>query len=610
MPPGNRSAPTREQARAFGVQRSYRDVDHVTHRASKAALQAVLDALGADGGEPGPPAGGAAAGTEMVMPAIDRPSWGVFLPLHALRTRNDWGVGSFTDLAALYHWTVGLGGSTVGLLPVLAQFLDEPFEYSPYSPASRLFWNEVFVDPEATPEFRDSRTARRRAVSAKRTRGRLVDYRAAYAAKRPVLEALAAEFFGPNARPERRGAFERFRKGQPYLDDYARFRAFGDRERTDWFRWPARQRDGRISSGDVDPAAVRFHQYVQFVADEQIGAIGKTAPGRGLYLDLPLGVNGASFDTWRFRDVFALGVSGGAPADTFFPGGQSWGFPPLHPWRMRADDFAYVRACLRHLMKHAGVIRIDHMMGFHRLYWVPDGIDATEGVYVRYPAEELYAVLAEEAHRAGTAVVGEDLGTVPPGVRSAMTRHGVLRSHVLQLEALIAKDDPLPRPPGGSLAGCNTHDMPPFAGFWTGGDIDDRLDLGLIDAAEAPRQHAERRAVTRALTRRFREEGVLRATGRRATASSQEAADAAHLHLARSSARMMIVNLEDLWGETEPQNRPGTYRERPNWRRRAARTFEGFRSDPAILGRLEEVHRLREEAVRRARTRGAEEAHG
>src|SRR5262245_4270591 len=283
--PGPRSRRDLETAaHELGVQTSYRDVDHVGHRASRHALEAVVDAIG--------PGSSAAASADAlwpaVMPAVERPSWGVFLPLHAVRTQGDWGVGSFTDLADLYRWTVGLGGSTVGVLPVLAQFLDEPFEYSPYSPASRLFWNELFVDPEATPEFARSRAARGRAAGALRPRGRLVDYRKAYAAKRPVLEALAVEFFGPNTPPERRGEFERSRKGQPHLDDYARFRAFGERERTDWLRWPARQRDGRVTARDVDVRAVQFHRYVQFVADEQIGAIGKTEPGQGLYLDLPL----------------------------------------------------------------------------------------------------------------------------------------------------------------------------------------------------------------------------------------------------------------------------------------------------------------------------------
>lgn len=603
-------------AAAAGVQTSYRDVDHRTHRASREALEAVLDVLGVEAPDesgvrldesgsrrdesrrPGvdapehPP-------LQRAMPAIQRPSWGTFLPLHALRTRSDWGVGSFTDLAELYRWTTGLGGSTVGTLPLLAQFLDEPFEYSPYSPASRLFWNELFVDPAATPEFERSAEARRLAGEVGRPRSRFVDYRKAYSAKRPVLTALAREFFEPSTRGDRRGRFDRFRRETPHLDEYARFRAYGERTGTAWLEWAARQRGGRISANDVDADVVRFHTYVQFVADEQIGAIGKTEPGRGLYLDLPLGVNGASFDTWRFPDAFAFGASGGAPPDTFFTKGQSWGFPPLHPTRVRDGDFAYVRACLRHLMKHAGVIRIDHVMGLHRLFWVPDGLDASQGVYVRSPAGELYAVLADEAHRSGTAVVGEDLGTVPRTVRSALTRHGVLRSHVLQLEALIARRDPLPVAPAGSLASLNTHDLFPFAGFWTGADVDDRLDLGLIDAAEAGRQRSERAALTRELTGRFVDEGLLRT--RRAAAPAQDGADAAHRHLAAGRARMVVVNLEDLWGETEPQNVPGTTTERPNWRRRAARTFESFSTDPSILGRLAEMDRLRTEAAARER---------
>ncbi|MFL5797362.1 MAG: 4-alpha-glucanotransferase [Actinomycetota bacterium] len=537
------------------------------------------------------------------MPRIERPGWGAFLPLYALRTRGEWGVGSFGDLARLVRWMRSLGGSVVGTLPLLAQFLEEPFEYSPYSPASRLFWNELFVDVEATPELARSAEARElvaRTDTARLRRGRLVDYRRAYAAKRPVLDALSRAFFDSDGPRDRRGAFERYRRETPHLDDYARFRAFGERTRTAWHDWPARQRAGELTPRDVDPHAVRFHQYVQFVADEQLGAIGKTAPGEGLFLDLPLGVHGASYDTWRFRDSFADGVAGGAPPDTFFTKGQNWGFPPLHPRRIRENGYAYVRACLRQLMKHAGVIRIDHVLGFHRLYWIPDGMRPTEGVYVRYPAEELYAVLSLEAHRASAAVVGEDLGTVPPMVRAAMARHGVLRSHVAEMEALLDRRPPLPPAPRESLAALNTHDMATFASFWEGRDVDDRLELGLIDEGEAKRQRGERRRLTHLLTGQFRVEGHLPKRGPQ-VAPTALAAAAAHAHLAAGPARVQIVNLEDLWGETEPQNRPGTYRDRPNWRRRAARTFEGFRSDPEILGRLEEVNRLRAEAAERER---------
>ena len=181
-----------------------------------------------------------------------------------------------------------------------------------------------------------------------------------------------------------------------------------------------------------------------------------------------------------------------------------------------------------------------------------------------------------------------------------MTRRGVLRSHVVELEALPDRDPVLPAPPAGSLASENTHDLPPFASFWQGRDIDDRLDLGLIDEPEARRQRAGRRRLTRLLTEQFRAEGYLPRRGSR-IASAADAEGASENHLAAGPARMQIVNLEDLWGETDPQNRPGTYRERPNWRRKAAHTFEEFRSDAGILGRLEGVNRLRGEAAARNR---------
>jgi len=600
------------------VQTSFRDVDRRTHRASVVGLVAVLRALGVEMESPADAAAALRAcrrptaahqrrarprrGAAARMPEIAEPSWGTFLPVYAIRTRGDHGVGSFVDLTELFRWTRELGGSAVGTLPLLAQFLDgEPFEYSPYSPASRLFWNELFVDLDATPEMAGSAEARDLAARMPSPRGRLVDYGKTWAAHRPVLEALSREF-SANTPSARRRAFEAFSRARPELEDYCRFRAFGEQTGLPWQEWPAKQRAGRIGPRDADPERVRFHRYAQFVADEQLAGVGRTEPGTGLYLDLPLGVHGSSFDTWRYRDSFAFGASGGAPPDTFFTKGQSWGFPPLHPHRLADDDFRYVRACFRHLMRHAGVLRIDHVMGFHRLYWVPDGFDATHGVYVRSPFEQLYAVLAEEAHRTGTAVVGEDLGTVPRAVRAAMKRHGVLRSHVLSLEAAVRPDDPLPPAPASSLASLNTHDLAPFASFWTGADIDDRVDLGLLDPKAAGKERATRKRLVRALTDAMRAEGRLPTRAPRVAAPVEAAA--VHLeYLAASPARMVIVNLEDLWGETEPQNRPGIYRERPNWRLRAARSFEEFRSDPQIEGRLKEVDRLRRERAATERSR-------
>jgi 4-alpha-glucanotransferase len=520
--------------------------------------------------------------------------WGTFLPLYAVRSRGNWGCGDLGDFRELLEWTGSLGGSTVGTLPLLAAFLDEPFEPSPYAPVSRLFWNELFVDVERVPEIERCAEVRDLIASAgfrtevaRARRAPLVDYGLVASLKRRALEPLARAFFAEPA-GERRGRFDRFTSARADLHDYAMFRAHVERRRQGWQGWPARQRQGRLDPRDVDLEAVRYHQYVQFVVHEQLSSIaGGNEPGQGLYLDMPLGVNPEGFDTWRRREVFALGASGGSPPDAFYPGGQEWGFPPIHPENARARGHDYFIASVRHLMRQAGAMRIDHVMGLHRLFWVPPGLDARSGVYVRYPAQELYAILALESHRAGTAVVGEDLGTVPRYVRRSMAHHGVLRSYVLELEALDARNR-LPDPLPGALASLDTHDMPPFASFWEGLDIEDRMARGLLDEHAAVEARRERARLTKEVAALLRKRGHLRGS-----AETAEALTAAHRFLAASRARMMEVNLEDLVLETEPQNRPGTGPEQPNWRRRAPFTLEAVRLDRPIRGRLEEIDRLR-----------------
>jgi 4-alpha-glucanotransferase len=537
-------------------------------------------------------------------PQPDPPLWGTFLPLYALRRRGDWGVGSFADLQELRDWTANLGGSTVGTLPLLAAFLgDEVFEPSPYSPVSRLFWNELFVTPERAPELERSAAARDVLASPewrdqlrRVRRSRLVDYRGAMAAKRRVLESLAEALFGQGPSP-RLEQFERRMRTDSQLGDYARFRAYVERTGTTWQQWSAPQHRGRIRPHDVDPRVERYHAYVQWLAAQQVEALRPEdgGAGSGLFLDLPLGVDPGGYDTWRHRESFALGANGGAPPDAFFQGGQDWGFPPLHPDRIRENGYRYPVDCLRHLLANAGVLRVDHIMGLHRLYWVPRGMDARHGVYVRYRPDEWYALLALESHRAGCAVVGEDLGTVPKPVRRSMRRHGVLRSHIVQLEAQFGSEDGLLEAPRGSLAALNTHDMPPFAAFWRGTDIHDMAAGGLLDDAEAAVERRRREGARRRVLAFLRRAGRL-PPGRD---PPLEAVLLAVLeHLAAGRASLVVVNLEDLWLETESQNRPGTSSEHPNWRLRAARTFEEFRSDPRILGTLREMDRLRREARR------------
>ena len=509
-------------------------------------------------------------------------SWGVFLPLYALRTARDWGCGDLTDLTALLEWTQGLGGGVVGTLPMLASFLDDPFDPSPYSPVSRMFWNELYVDVERAPELQRSEEARKLLRSkrfrddiASARRKRHVDYRLVASLKRRVLAHLAEVARLPRDR---------------HVEGYARFRAAVERLGPEWREWPAKQRDGALAPGDVDPDVVRYHSYVQRLAEQQFAQLDRRSHGGdALFLDLPLGVHADGYDTWRHREVFASGVTGGAPPDPFFSGGQDWGFPPLNPRALRQTRHAYPIACLRHLMRHASILRIDHVMWMHRMYWVPEGLGPKEGVYVTYPHEELYAILSLESHRARTVIVGEDLGTVPKEVRRVMKRRGIRRSYVLQYELRPEWRTAVGRVPELAQASLNTHDMTPFAGMWEGGDIDDRIDLGLLDRKGAAGERRERGALRRSLIEFLRRDGLL---GARETGGPAVMA-AAQRYLARSEARTVVVNLEDLWGETRPQNVPGTTTERPNWVRKAGHPFERFREMPAVVGTLREVDRLR-----------------
>jgi 4-alpha-glucanotransferase len=536
------------------------------------------------------------APTEAYVPTGDgrNKTWGVFLPLYALHTRRSWGAGDFGDMGLLLEWLREGGGGVFASLPLLAAFLEEPFEPSPYSPASRLFWNEFYLDVDAAPEWRRcpeaqalvQATAFRQEVEALR-REPLVDYRRQMALKRPVLAELARSFFG--APGDRQEAFLRFLADHPRAEDYARFRAVEERLRRPWPDWPERLRQGDLCAGDFDEEARRYHLYVQWLADEQLAALAERArsSGPGLYLDLPLGVNGASYDVWSERSAFALGMSGGAPPDPVFTGGQNWGFPPLHPDAIRRDGYRYLADCLRRYLRFAGVLRLDHVMGLHRLYWVPDGMPAKDGVYVRYRHEELYAILSLESNRHKTMLVGEDLGTVPPDVRPAMARHGVQRMYVQQYELESEGEERITPIPPGSVASINTHDMPAFTAYWEGLDLQDRRDLGLL-TEEVVREEVDKRARVRGNVLTFlRGEGLLRGD-----------ADAAAVlrgllaYLAGGPDRLALVNVEDLWGETKPQNTPGTTTERSNWRQKARYPLEEWGELPEVRQVVEEIDRL------------------
>jgi 4-alpha-glucanotransferase len=520
--------------------------------------------------------------------------WGTFLPLYALRTARSWGAGDFSDLETLAEWTASLGGGVVGTLPLLATFLDEPFEPSPYAPASRRFWNELYIDPRRLPEMADCPAARRliespeflREVEALRATPR-VDYARLMTLKRRVLEELAQRFF---ARPgDRQGELDRFLQSKPGLDNYAAFRAVGDRRGEPWQRWPERLREGALAPADYDEEDRRYYLWTQWAAEQQVSALAKEARrrGPGLYLDLPLGVHGSSYDVWCERDLFAPEASAGAPPDAFFTKGQNWGFPPLRPDRSRERGYDYLIACLRHHLEHAGILRLDHIMQLNRLFWIPRGMEAADGVYVSYPMEELYAVLSVESHRHRAMIVGENLGTVPPEVYEAMDRHDVLGMYVVQYE-LQPGSSGLREPPARCVASLNTHDMPTFQGFWQAKDVDDLESLGFFTPEQAKQERERRGAIRRGMEAALPPDEHGRGSVTQA-AILRDRLD----HLAASPAAMVLVNLEDLWQETEPQNVPGTSTERPNWQRKARFSFEELSTRADVVEPLKRVDELR-----------------
>ncbi|MGE0400575.1 MAG: 4-alpha-glucanotransferase [Kofleriaceae bacterium] len=489
--------------------------------------------------------------------------WGVFAPVYGLASPPSGQTGDLGTLARLFAAVDRRGGRYVATLPILAAFLDEPCQFSPYSPASRLYWNELYLDlaplcaeagvpaPVAPPIVPGSR----------------IDYRAQYAWRRAALDPIAV------ALASTRGAEIDAWARETGAYDYAAFRAIGEQRRAGWREWPSPWRDAvplvetraqAVGLG-ADEQRVTTHVVAQWAMQQQLAKLASSSRV-GLYLDLPVGVNCDAYEVWRHRNLFVTELAAGAPPDALFLGGQDWGLPPLSPIAMRRDRYQYLIRCVQHHMRVASMLRIDHVMGLFRLYCVPSGRPATDGVYVRYPHEELLAIFALESQRSKCALVGEDLGTVPENVRPAMARHGLFRLHVGQW-FLPSRAGERPAPsPAESVASLNTHDTPTFAGWWRGADIDDRRDLDLIDAEQDHQERVERDAQRAALLA-FADADLANDT----LTEVERAMVAATTDLAIGPAEVVLVALDDLALEPFPHNVPGTVSQRPNWQRRVER---------------------------------------
>ncbi|HEX5369857.1 MAG TPA: 4-alpha-glucanotransferase, partial [Dehalococcoidia bacterium] len=454
-----------------------------------------------------------------------------------------------------------------------ASFLDKPYAPSPYTPVSRLFWNEIYLDPEhSMPLGTTCEVDTESAAKARRlTSFDEVPYRTVMGLKRRVLEEQTRICLSQPGPAEQ---FERYIADKPEVADYAAFRAAVERLGPSWRDWPEEPRLGRLSPGDFDIDTSNYYAFAQWRLDAQMTGLSRRsyAADVRLYLDLPVGVHSDGYDAWRYRDLFVPGVSVGAPPDLLALDGQNWGFEPLNPVQQRASGYEYMRAYLAHHLSVASMLRVDHAIGLHRMFWIPRGASGRDGVFMRQHAEELYAILSLESHRHQAVLVGENLGLVPPEVDEGLREHGIAGMYVQRYSLTGDSSQPVESPPEDAVVCFGTHDTPPFAAFWTDEDLRERERIGLDGPiprdTEIETRHGEKEALVEYLRRR----GMLEA--RPTTAQVYRASTEL---LAESDAKWLLLNLEDTWGETRSQNVPGTLSEQhPNWSFRAAHSIEQF----------------------------------
>ncbi|MFJ1543792.1 4-alpha-glucanotransferase [Streptomyces sp. NPDC088246] len=556
------------------------------------------------------PGGRSATGTLVVAPPrVPQPParcHGFLVQLYSLLSARSWGMGDLGDLADLAAWSGRtFGAGFVQVNPLHAAVLGNPTDPSPYRPSSRRFPDPVHLHIESIPEYGhvpDRGTLddlRQDAATLSDTvlnKGALIDRDAVWELKRQALELVTKVPLAPG----RRAAYCDFlaEQGQA-LEDHALWCALAEVHGSDWHTWPAALRDPRSKETARARRAlldrVDFHCRLAWLTDSQLAAAQRAALDAemavGIVHDLAVGVHPGGADAWAQQDAFAHGMSVGAPPDAFNARGQDWGLPPWRPDVLAASGYAPYRGLLRGLLAHAGALRIDHVMGLFRLWWVPEGCPPTEGTYVSHDAEAMLAVLVLEAHRAGAAVMGEDLGTVEPGVREALARRGVLGTSVLWFERDWAGTGRPLAPEEwreGCLATVTTHDLPSTAARLTGDHVALRHRLGLLTRSLAEELTADATDTAEWLGHLARL-GLLP----EGEADEEGAVRALHRFLLRTPARMVGVWLPDTLGDRRPQNLPGTWDQYPNWRLPVA-DAEGHPVTLEELAAAPRLHRLME----------------
>jgi 4-alpha-glucanotransferase len=500
-------------------------------------------------------------------------TWGLATQLYSVRSRYSWGVGDLTDLRDLAVWSaVQHHAGFVLVNPLHAAAPIAPMEPSPYLPTSRRFVNPMYLRVEAVPEFAYVRHRNRirkaqGQVQSRAARAGRIDRDGAWKAKRAALETVYLIELSAG----REIAYQAFREREGRsLEDFATWCALAEHYGADWHQWPEELRHPRSDAVaafvDEHESEVDFHRWLQWLVDEQLSAAQNGAMQAGMELgvmhDLAVGVDPDGADAWALQDVLALGVTAGAPPDEFNQLGQDWSQPPWRPDRLADAAYEPFRAMVGAVLRHAGGVRIDHIIGLFRLWWIPKGALPNEGTYVRYDHEAMIGIVVLEAHRAGAVVVGEDLGTVEPWVRDYLRDRGLFGTSILWFES-DHDGAPLPaeRWRKDCLSAVTTHDLPPTGGYLAGEHVRLRDELGLL-TRPADEELAGDRAQQQAWLAELRRVGLLD----EGVDDVDEVVLALHRYLGRTPSRLLALSLADAVGEVRTQNQPGTIDEYPNWR--------------------------------------------
>jgi 4-alpha-glucanotransferase len=597
MPVSN--ADLRRRAAELGVSVSYWDwqghevtVPDETLAAIVAALEDVRveKALAPDAGFSAP---------EAVAPAPAERSWGFAAQLYSLRSRGSWGHGDLRDLADLAAWSAReLGAGFVLINPLHAAEPLPPVSASPYLPMSRRWVSPLYLRIEDIPEYNELSSSERVRLTqlsqplrdASQT-PELIDRDAVWTAKREALEMLRKVPLCDT----RQALFDEFRAGQGRaLEHWAAWCALAEVHGPDYRTWPERLRDPRSAETEVrrgDLAAqAEFHTWVQWLVAGQVAAAQAAARSAGMSIgiiaDLAIGAHPGGADAWACQEFFAPGFTVGAPPDAFNQRGQDWGLPPMHPQALAAGGFRPLADLIESNLALGGGLRIDHVMGLSRLWWIPAGAPPTAGAYVYYDAPATLGTLAAAAAATGSVVIGEDLGTVEPWLREALAARGVLGTQMLWFERGWSNEPLAPQWwRKNSLVTVSTHDLPPAAAFLSGSQVTDRVKLGLLTRSEAEERAEADRTVNDWIGACVGQ-GLLPAD-RRPTAD--EFTVALYAYLAKTPAQLIGVNLAEAAGETRSQNMPGTCDEYPNWKLPLC----GPDGDPVLLEDLATSARVR-----------------